>query len=96
MHNFAMVLSTASVGAYLIDAYPEASGESCAWLNSSRTLGGFIIGYFQIDWAKTSGTSVEYGIQSAIMGAAFVIVVLLQFRGAQLRRRQGPLKFKTT
>lgn len=44
MHNFATIVTTTAVGAYLIDAYPEASGESAAWLNFSRTLGGFIVG----------------------------------------------------
>jgi hypothetical protein len=29
------------------------------------------------------------------MGAAFFIVVFLQFFGARLRHAQGPLKFKT-
>lgn len=33
MHNLATVLTTSAVGAYLIDCYPEASGESAAWLN---------------------------------------------------------------
>lgn len=95
MHNFATIVTTAAVGAYLIDAYPEASGESAAWLNFARTLGGFIVGYIQINWATQAGTQTEYGIQSAIMGAAFFIVVFLQFFGARLRHAQGPLNFKT-
>ncbi|KAI1621366.1 major facilitator superfamily domain-containing protein [Exophiala viscosa] len=95
MHNAATIITTTAVGAYLLDAYPEAGGECAAWLNFVRTLGGFIVGYIQINWATKSGTQTEYGIQSAIMGAAFFIVVLLQFFGARLRHAQGRLNFKT-
>jgi hypothetical protein len=42
MHNLATILTTTAVGAYLIDAYPEASGESAAWLNFARTVSGKI------------------------------------------------------
>nr|KAK5443999.1 hypothetical protein LTR18_005260 [Exophiala xenobiotica] len=95
MHNFATIVTTAAVGAYLLDAYPEAGGECAAWLNFARTLGGFIVGYIQINWATKAGTQTEYGIQSAIMGAAFIIIIFLQFFGAKLRHAQGPLNFKT-
>jgi MFS family permease len=40
MHNLSTILTTTAVGAYLIDAYPEASGESAAWLNFARTTAG--------------------------------------------------------
>lgn len=95
MHNFATIVTTSAVGAYLLDAYPEAGGECAAWLNFARTLGGFIVGYIQINWAAQAGTQTEYGIQSAIMGAAFFIIVFLQFYGKKLRHAQGPLNFKT-
>ncbi|ETI26869.1 hypothetical protein G647_09968, partial [Cladophialophora carrionii CBS 160.54] len=95
LHNFATIITTAAVGAYLLDAYPEAAGESAALINFARTLGGFIVGYIQIDWASSAGTQTAYGIQTGIMGAAFFIVVFLQFFGARLRHAQGPLKFKT-
>lgn len=95
MHNFATIITTTAVSAYLLDSYPEASGECAAWLNFSRTLGGFIVGYIQINWATKAGTQTEYGIQSAIMAAAFLVIVFLQFFGHKLRQAQGPLKFKT-
>jgi len=96
MHNFSTVLTTSAVASYLIDCYPEASGESAAWLNAVRTLAGFILGYVQLNWATASGTEVEYGIQSAIMGGAFLLfVVPLTFFGSRIRKVQGPLKFKT-
>lgn len=39
MHNFATIITTTAVGAYLLDAYPEAGGECAAWINFARTLG---------------------------------------------------------
>jgi hypothetical protein len=54
-----------------------------------------ILTLFQINWATKAGTQTEYGIQSAIMGAAFFIIIFLQFFGAKLRHAQGPLNFKT-
>ncbi|KAK5952314.1 hypothetical protein OHC33_006787 [Knufia fluminis] len=96
MHNLATILTTSAVSAYLIDCYPEASGESAAWLNAVRTLAGFILGYVQINWAHSAGTEIEYGIQTAIMGGAFLVfVVPTTIFGSRIRKIQGPLKFKT-
>lgn len=96
LHNFSTIVTTTAVSAYLIDAYPEASGECAAWLNFARTVGGFIVGYFQIEWAASSGPQLEYGIESALMAAAFLLVVFLQFFGPKIRASQGPLHFKTS
>ena len=96
IHTATTVITTASLGAYLIDAYPDAAGETGAWLNMSRTMGGFILGYVQIPWANKIGTTNEYGIQAGIAGVAFSIVVLLQVYGKRWRLRQGPLRFKTS
>jgi len=96
MHNLTTILTTAAVSSYLIDAYPEASGESAAWLNFARTLAGFVVGYIQLTWATAAGVEKEYGIQTAIMGVAFVVFVIpLTILGGRLRKVQGPLKFKT-
>jgi len=59
------------------------------------TPGGFIVGYIQLNWAAKAGTQTEYGIQTGIMGGAFLIVIFLQFFGAKLRHAQGPLDFRT-
>lgn len=96
MHNLATILTTTAVGAYLIDCYPEASGESAAWLNFSRTVAGFVVGYFHLTWASSVGPELEYGCQTAIMAASFVIFVIpLTVFGAKIRKVQGPLNFKT-
>ena len=96
IHTSTTVITTASLGAYLIDSYPDAAGETGAWLNMSRTMGGFILGYVQVPWGNYMGTTKEYGIQAGIAGVGFVIVVVLQVYGKKLRLRQGPLRFKTS
>lgn len=95
IHNFSTIVTTTAIGAYVLDAYPEASGEVAAWLNAARTFGGFVVGYVQITWAQAEGTQKQFGIQSGIVGAAFLIIVFLQFFGETLRKKQGPLNFKT-
>jgi hypothetical protein len=96
MHNLATILTTTAVGAYLIDAYPEASGESAAWLNFARTVSGFAAGYFHINWGQDVGVELEYGIQTAMMAAAFLVfVVPLTIWGRRIRDWQGHLKFTT-
>lgn len=96
MHNLATILTTTAVGAYLIDAYPEAAGESAAWLNFARTVSGFAAGYFHINWGVAMGVPLEYGIQTAIMGGAFLVfVVPLTVWGRRIRELQGHLKFAT-
>ena len=95
LHNLSTVISTTALYAYCLDSYPEGSGETAAWLNASRNWGGFVIGYVQLNWAAAQGTQIEFGIQSAIVAAAFSIIVFLQFFGAKLRARQGPMYFKT-
>ena len=66
-----------------------------AWLNMSRTLGGFIISYFQVAWAQDMGTKKSFGIQAAIVAAAFGLVIVLMAIGKKLRVKSGPLNFKT-
>lgn len=39
---FGIMVATTAVNAYLLDSYPEGSGEVCAWINVGRTMGGFM------------------------------------------------------
>ena len=90
-----MMIVTVALNSYCLDSYPEASGEVCAWLNFSRTLGGFIVSYFQVRWALASGTKISFGIQGAICAAAILLIVILQVWGKRMRVWAGPLNFST-
>lgn len=92
---FGIMITTVALTAYCLDSYPEGSGETAAWLNFARTTGGFIVSYFQVNWANAMGTKKSLGIQAAICGAAFLVIVFLQFYGERIRKASGPLRFKT-
>jgi hypothetical protein len=95
LYTFGMIINSASVNMYVLNSYPEASGEVGMWINFSRTAGGFIISYFQVEWVGRVGAEAAFGTQAAICAVVFPIVILLQFRGKQLRAWGGELNFKT-
>ncbi|OAA65363.1 Major facilitator superfamily domain, general substrate transporter [Niveomyces insectorum RCEF 264] len=96
LYVFGIMITTVAVSSYCLDSYPEASGEVSAWVNFSRTIGGFIISYFQVSWATHEGTKKSFGIQGAIMAAAFIIILCLIKWGKAMRVSAGPLNFATT
>ncbi|TFK45920.1 MFS transporter [Heliocybe sulcata] len=93
---FGIMITTVALQAYLLDSYPEASGEVAAWINFGRTTGGFIVSYFQVTWANKLGPESSFGTQAAISFAAFLLIPLMQWKGKALRHRAGPLKFHTS
>lgn len=91
---FGIMIVTTAINSYVLDSYPEAPGEVSAWINAGRTVGGFIISYFEIAWAAAEGTQKSLGIQAAVVGAAFFIFIIpLQVFGKDLRVRQGKVGF---
>lgn len=95
MFVFGTMVTTVAVSSYCLDSYPEASGEVSSWLNFSRTIGGFIISYFQVTWATVEGAKTSFGIQGGICGAAFMLVLVLLVWGKRMRIWAGPLNFAT-
>jgi hypothetical protein len=83
---------TVTITAYTLDSYPNAPGEVACLINFSRIIGGFSVGYFQLDWGLKQGFDVSFGVQSAIVAAAILIIVWLHLYGARLRAKGGPLK----
>ncbi len=91
---FGIMIVTTAINAYVLDSYPEAPGEVSAWINAGRTVGGFIITYFEITWAEAEGTQKSLGTQAAVVGAALLVFIIpLQVFGRDLRMRQGKVKF---
>ncbi|KAF4448535.1 hypothetical protein F53441_8064 [Fusarium austroafricanum] len=95
LYVFGIMVSTVALNAYNLDSYPEASGEVSAWINFARTAGGFIISYFQVNWAHSVGAKVSFGTQAGICAIAFFIIVLLQVFGKTMRVKSGELHFPT-
>jgi hypothetical protein len=95
MYVFGIMITTVSINAYGVDCYPEGSGEVAAWINMARTTGGFIVSYFQVEWADVMGTKKSFGTQAGIIAGAFLIPVALMIWGKGVRKISGPLGFKT-
>jgi hypothetical protein len=95
LYVFGIMVTTVAISSYNLDSYPEGSGEVGAWLNQSRVLGGFVISYEQVKWAKASGTERSFGVQASVVAFVFFIIVFLQLYGKRLRTWSGRLHFKT-
>ncbi|OBT55600.1 hypothetical protein VE04_03638 [Pseudogymnoascus sp. 24MN13] len=96
LYVFGVMIATVGVNAYNLDSYPEASGEVASWVNFARTAGGFIISYFQVTWANGQGTRKSLGTQAGICAAGFIIILILQRYGKELRAWAGQPHFKTS
>ena len=95
LYVFGIMITTVGIQSYCLDSYPEAGGEVSAWLNFARVLGGFIISYFQVSWARAIGAEKTFAIQAGICAVVFFMVVFLQIYGVRLRHWAGRLDFKT-
>ncbi|KAI9705223.1 MAG: hypothetical protein M1820_005370 [Bogoriella megaspora] len=95
LYVFGIMITTVGIQSYVLDSYPEGSGEVAAWINFGRTTGGFIVSYFQVRWANAMGTEKSFGIQAAVCVAVFFIVIFMQVYGLRLRQWSGRLDFKT-
>ncbi|OJT14824.1 hypothetical protein TRAPUB_8618 [Trametes pubescens] len=82
----AVMVNTVAIYAYCNDCFPRRQGEISALINLARTLGGFSVAYFQVPWATKNGALQTFGVEAAIVvGLFFLIVPLLQVKGATLR-----------
>jgi len=48
MFVFGYMVASVAIQAYLLDAYPTASGEMASLINFSRLIGGFSVGYVHL------------------------------------------------
>lgn len=96
LYVFGIMITTVALNSYCLDSYPEASGEVSAWLNMARTVGGFIVSYFQVTWAAAQGTKLSFGIQAAVCAGALLFILILIQWGKAMRVWAGPLNFATT
>ncbi|KKK12518.1 hypothetical protein AOCH_000045 [Aspergillus ochraceoroseus] len=95
LYVFGIMIVTVAVNSYVLDSYPEASGEVAAWINFGRTAGGFIVSYFMVEWDNKQGAKRQFGTMTGILIFAFLTVLLLGRVGKGLRRWAGPVNFKT-
>ncbi|KAM5452121.1 hypothetical protein MaudCBS49596_003474 [Microsporum audouinii] len=95
LYVFGIMITTVATSAYVLDSYPEASGEVASWLNFSRSTAGFIVSYFMVRWAGDQGPIRQFGAMAGICGFAFVLLLIFQHFGKRIRHWAGPVNFKT-
>ncbi|KAK4888847.1 hypothetical protein LTR27_012308 [Elasticomyces elasticus] len=88
-----IMIATTAVNAYLLDSYPEGSGEVGAWIVFGRTFGGFMATLIEIPWVTKTGAARVFGVQAGTIAAAVLILVFLQIFGKRLRKAQGAMVF---
>ncbi|KAF8965906.1 MFS general substrate transporter [Flammula alnicola] len=82
----AVLVTTVSVYAYCNDCFPREQGEISGLLNLFRTLGGFSVAFYQVQWAEKHGALQVLGCEAAIVaGVFFLIVPYLQWKGQSFR-----------
>ena len=88
-----IMIATVALDTYLLDAYPEGSGEVGAWIAVGRAMGGFMATYIEINWVLQSGPLVALGAQTGITAAAGLIILILGLFGKRIRKAQGRMEF---
>lgn len=92
LYVFGVMIASVAITAYVLDCYPTGAGEVSAFLNLARTMCGFSVGYFQVEWGQASGYDLSFGIQAVVVAVASLIIIAIMVYGERLRRRGGSLK----
>ncbi|KAI9713803.1 MAG: hypothetical protein M1820_000533 [Bogoriella megaspora] len=87
-----IMVATTAINAYLLDCYPEGSGEVSAWVAIGRITGGFMASYVQLPWVQSIGVAKVFGTQTALTGAAAFLILFLQLYGKKIRTAQGKME----
>ena len=81
-----------SLNAYLLDCYPDRSGDVGAWVAFARLCGAFTGVLVELPWVARDGVAQVLCTQAGLTGAAALIVAFLQIYGGRLRRFQATRK----
>ncbi|KAF2454738.1 major facilitator superfamily domain-containing protein [Lineolata rhizophorae] len=90
MNCFSTLGCMVVISAYVLDVFPQHAALAAAWMNAMRTVGGFCVVYFQLDWVHHNGPAIAFGCQAAIVAFFIVSIIAVQLKGRQWRARFPP------
>ncbi|EJF58947.1 MFS general substrate transporter [Dichomitus squalens LYAD-421 SS1] len=86
--QMAVMMNTSAIYAYCNDCFPKYQGEISALINLARSLGGFGVAYFQVNWVTRHGALQAFGTEAGIVAGLFLLMVpVLQIKGSYLQSR---------
>jgi len=90
MNCFSTLGTTVAISAYILDVFPQQAALASAWINATRTVGGFCVVYFQVKWVAKSGPAVTFGCQAAIVAFFIISIIITQLFGGRWRKAYPP------
>jgi hypothetical protein len=89
MYVCGVMVASVAISTYVLDMFPLHAAEISGLINFARTIGGFQVGYYEMEWGLKMGFDKSFGIQSGLVAFASVIILFLQVFGPRLRARKG-------
>lgn len=85
MYMCGVLTASVAISTYLLDAFPLRAAEIAGLINFARSIGGFQVAYYEVQWGQKMGFDRSFGVQAGIVAVAYVIIILLQVLGPRLR-----------
>ena len=85
MYVCGVMVASVAISTYLLDAFPQRAAEVSGLINFARSIGGFQVGYYQMQWGTSMGFDKSFGIQAGFVAFASIIIIALQAFGRKLR-----------
>jgi hypothetical protein len=90
LNSFSTLGATTAISAYFLDVMPQHAALTSAWLNAFRTVGGFTVVWFDVQWVQRNGPAIVFGSQAAIVSFFIISILVTQWKGASWRQRFPP------
>lgn len=82
-----LVFVPSVVLSYVVDAYPQSSGEALVLINAGKNLVAFGITQKNVQWLMAEGVKTMYTEMAGIQWAVLVLAIPLYFFGPMLRAK---------
>ncbi|KAJ9634830.1 hypothetical protein H2204_006063 [Knufia peltigerae] len=89
IYSFAIQIISTVTFAYAVDCYEHAAGEVAIVLNFCRMTFSFYVSFYLPHYTEKVGYGWAYGIFAILSVVLFLLIVLLMFKGGEIRSRLG-------